>query len=394
MKILTVILSSISLVLTANPFITYTSNSGLINTNVNCVEQGHDFIWVGTNGGLNRISFKGEKPVKFSPRRTSRPVTAIEDDGEVVWVGLKGKGVYMMPKKNYKFIGLRKDIIGSKNIKSINKIKNGLKVYTEDSLFTFNFKNKSFKVRANKWNSKSLVVKVGGKEIRESEKGVLVRYNELTKSTRDFVTQIKSNMFLNFQGGLLIASTSGLVFYNPLKDTIQFGEPTIQLLNFQLDGEDSITDKLDLDWDEYVFKYNFNYTELGAKENITLSYSLNGPNGEVKGESKGSEGIELIDLEHGDYKLSVSAINQLGINSKNSLNYKFSIANPLMDSIWLSIIIIFIGGVWTIVVMTITSVKFKKDIKVLEDALIEKTNRLNQLDKDKYGLVDQDKVDI
>ena len=247
MKILTVILSFISLVLTANPFTIYTSKSGLVNTNVNCIEKGQDFICVGTNGGLNRISFKGEKPVKFSPRRTSRPVTALEDDGKVVWVGLKGKGVYMMPKKNYKFIGLRKDIIGSKNIKSISKIKNGLKVYTDDSLFTFNFKNKSFKVRANKWNSKSLVVKVGGKEVKESKEGSLVRYNEVTKSAKDFVTQIKSNMFLNFKGGLLIAFTSGFVFYNPLKDTIQFGEPTLQLLNFQLDGEDSITDKLDLD---------------------------------------------------------------------------------------------------------------------------------------------------
>jgi hypothetical protein len=31
---------------------------------------------------------------------------------------------------------------------------------------------------------------------------------------------------------------------------------------------------------------------------------------------------------------------------------------------------------------------------VLEDALIEKTNKLNQIEKSKYGLVDEDEVTV
>ena len=161
-----------------------------------------------------------------------------------------------------------------------------------------------------------------------------------------------------------------------------------------MNGEDTIADKLDLSWNEYVFKYQFTFEELGAQEQIALNYVLTGPNGEITGTSTGDKGIEIKGLEHGDYKLSVSAKNDKGISATNSLDYKFSIANPLEDSIWLYIIIGSIAGFWTVIVMSITRAKFKKDIRVLEDALLEKTNKLNQIEKGKYGLVDEDKVDI
>jgi hypothetical protein len=55
-------------------------------------------------------------------------------------------------------------------------------------------------------------------------------------------------------------------------------------------------------------------------------------------------------------------------------------------------IIGFIVGLWTLIVVLLTRVKLKKDILILEDALLEKTNKLNQIEKGKYGLVEEDKV--
>jgi hypothetical protein len=80
------------------------------------------------------------------------------------------------------------------------------------------------------------------------------------------------------------------------------------------------------------------------------------------------------------------------IVSKNKLNYRFSIASPFSDSIWRYLIIILSIVVWTIIVIFIVKARFKKDMVVLEDALIEKTNKLNQIEKSKYGLVDEDEV--
>ena len=46
------------------------------------------------------------------------------------------------------------------------------------------------------------------------------------------------------------------------------------------------------------------------------------------------------------------------------------------------------------IVILITKAKLKKDMRVLEDALLEKTNKLNQIEKSRYGLVDEDKVHV
>ena len=131
MRQLTVLFSIISLYVSANPFTVYTSNSGLINSNVHCIEKGGKYVWIGTNAGINRILFKGSVPAQFSKRGTSVPVTALEDDGGVIWAGLKGKGVYQMLKKNFKLIGFRKDILRDKEILNIERIKSGLIVLTQ-----------------------------------------------------------------------------------------------------------------------------------------------------------------------------------------------------------------------------------------------------------------------
>ena len=86
------------------------------------------------------------------------------------------------------------------------------------------------------------------------------------------------------------------------------------------------------------------------------------------------------------------AKNDIGIVSKNKLRFKFSIANPLSDLIWRYLIIVLSIVMWTIVVTLIAKTKFKKDMVVLEDALLEKTHKLNQIERAKYGLVKEDEI--
>jgi hypothetical protein len=74
------------------------------------------------------------------------------------------------------------------------------------------------------------------------------------------------------------------------------------------------------------------------------------------------------------------------------LNFKFSIANPLRDSIWRYIIYGFILSLWTLGIVLLTRNKLKKDIQILEEALLVKTNKLNQIEKGKYGLVEEDTI--
>ena len=105
-------------------------------------------------------------------------------------------------------------------------------------------------------------------------------------------------------------------------------------------------------------------------------------------------GIVLKDLEYGSYQIKITAKNSLGIKANNELQYSFSIANPLKDSIWEYLFIIAIILIWTLLAIKFVAAKYKKDILVLEDALLEKTNRLNKIELGKYGLVEEEKVKI
>ena len=393
MRQLTFLFFLVSLCVSANPFTVYTSNSGLIHSNVHCVEQGEKYIWIGTNAGINRISFKGSVPIQFSKRGTSVPVTALEDDGDVIWAGLKGKGVYQMLKKNYKLIGFRKDVLGDKEILNIERLKKGLIVFTPGQKFVFSFGMQEYSVSTINFEKYNPNIEIDGKMIKNNE-GVLSRFNPETKSFRPFKGTINARAHLNWKNGVLFATSKGLYFYNSNNDTIQFGSPKLELLNFQLNGADTSATKLELNWDDYIFNYHFQFEELGSPNQITLFYTLNDGSDLIEKTALASEGIEIRGLGHGTYQLEVRAKNHNGIESKNTLNYSFSIANPLRDSIWLYIMIIVSIGLWTVIVISITKAKFKKDMRVLEDALLEKTNKLNQIEKSKYGLVDEDKVHI
>lgn len=393
MRSLTFFLLLFSVRLLSSPITLYTSKHGLINKHVNCIERGKDFVWIGTNGGINRIDFRGEKPIKFSPRGTSVPVTALENDGKIIWVGLKGKGVYMMPKENYKFIGFRKDVLGDKEILKIEKVSKGLVVYTSTKKYEFNFSDKTYTESEHSIKAYNPVISIGSKTLMINH-GKLERFNKPTQSFRSLDLAILANDHLNFHKGVLIASSSGLVYYNPAEDTIQFGDPMIKLEKVQLNGVDTIAERLDLNWDNHVLNYHFICSELGDKNQITLNYTLTGPDGESKGFINAQEGIELSELGHGDYLLVVSAVNEKKISATNKLRFKFSIESPLKDSIWFYLIITGALFVWTLLVNGLTRAKFKKDIKVLEDALIEKTNKLNTIERSKYGLVEEDELEL
>lgn len=384
----------ISSVVLAGPFKVYNTSAGLINNSVNCIEQGKNFLWVGTNGGLNRVVYEGDKLVKFSPRRTSVPVNCLTDDGEMVWVGLKGRGVYRMPKKNYKFLAFRKDLFGEKEIIAIKRTANGVDITTAELIkYSFEFGKEAYKESKVDPIKSNVDYQKDGKHILIN-KGELARYNEATKSYRSLSAKFKANSGIEFKGQYLMATNQGLVYYNSKNDTITFGEAGYALKNFSINGVDTTTADIDLNWDEYIFNFDFKFMELGASDQITITYELIGADKGIQ-TVKGNEGIVLKDLEHGNYQLKVKGVeNSLGVKSNQELTYSFSIANPLKDSIWQYLIIAGIGLVWTILIIVITQKKYKKDILVLEDALLEKTNRLNKIEMGKYGLVEEEKVNI
>lgn len=379
----------------AGPFEVFTTKQGLLNNSVNCIEQGDNFVWIGTNGGINRVITTNNKITSFSPRGTSVPVLSLKNDGAFIWVGLKGKGVYKMPKANYKFIGFRKDVLGDKSILNIEKKANLLIVTTPETVYSFDLNSTNYTSKPFVATSINHKINVGDKVIT-NYKNQISRYNPATQSYRAFNYRAKINQYISWNKDVLIASNNGLLLYKPNNDDIKFQKPTLELVAFKVNGLDT-NQVLNaaLPWDNYIFTYEFAFIELGEKEDITLHYTVQ-HNSEAPTELfvNATEPLILKELPYGDYTIKVTAKNKLGVVASNSLTYSFSIQNPMNDTILLVVFWSVCIVIFTVLVILLTRAKFKKDIRLLEDALLKKTNELNSIKNKNYRLVDEDEATI
>lgn len=386
-----IILVLFTLHVVAQPFTEYGKNSEIIHPQVNCIEQGKDFVWIGTNGGINRVVISNNEVVKFSPRGTSVPVLSIADDNDILWVGLNGKGVYKMPKNNYKFIGFRKDVLGDKTITRLEKEGDNLRVFTPENTYVFDVKANTYKVLKSEAFSYAPKIKVKKKTLKVLD-GEVLRYNEPTQTSKSFNTKFKVFCHLVRNESVIFGSNKGLQFYNSNKDTISFKSPAIALKSTILNGTDTALHGAKLPWDEHIIQLDFDFIELGAAEEITLTSTIKGPDGKKELTQLASAPYALKNLEYGDYSVKITAKNDIGVTSENTLQLNFSIANPTTSIVLEYLLYFVIITAWTVGVILVTQRKLKRDIRVLEDALLEKTNKLNQLEKGNYGLVKEDQL--
>lgn len=386
-----IILVLFTLRVVAQPFTEYGKNSEIIHPKVNCIEAGKDFVWIGTDGGINRVVISNNEVVKFSPRGTSVPVLSIADDNDILWIGLKGKGVYKMPKNNYKFIGFRKDVLGDKTITRLEKKGDNLKVFTPENTYVFDVKANTYKVLKSEVFNYAPKIKVKKKTLKVLN-GEVLRYNEPTQTSKSFKTKFKVFCHLVRDGAVIFGSNKGLQFYNSNKDTITFKSPAIALKSTVLNGTDTVLHGAKLPWGDHIIQLGFDFIELGGAEEITLISTIKGPAGKKELTQLASAPYELKNLDHGSYSIKITAKNEIGVSAENTLQLKFSIANPTTSMVLEYLLYFVIIAAWTAGVILLTQRKLKRDIRVLEDALLAKTNKLNQLEKGNYGLVEEDQL--
>lgn len=109
------------------------NQESLLMTSNNCVEAGDFALWIGSDKGINRIEIENDSIKEVSTRQTTKPVLSICDDNKHMWVGIKGKGLYLFNKTTYIFKGKFKREIGQKDIATIKKKGSYLYLKTDDN---------------------------------------------------------------------------------------------------------------------------------------------------------------------------------------------------------------------------------------------------------------------
>lgn len=132
-------------------------DEGLSAVTVNCIFQdSHDFIWIGTQDGLNRYDgyhFKAFKNDPFNPKSiSSNDVKCIyEDKSGIMYFGSNGGGLSIYNKYLETFqnlrTGLGNNTISNNNVNDIIELNNEeLLVSTDNGLNLYNKTSKTFKL--------------------------------------------------------------------------------------------------------------------------------------------------------------------------------------------------------------------------------------------------------
>jgi len=75
-------------------FVNYSSQDGLISNKVNCLHLGNKHLWVGTTGGISKLEGTSLKPISLPDRFVrSEVLDIVESSNGALWIALNGDGL-------------------------------------------------------------------------------------------------------------------------------------------------------------------------------------------------------------------------------------------------------------------------------------------------------------
>ena len=391
------LLAAIFFSFSLNSQLKLTASNGLLSSKVNTMHLDNDgILWLGTDRGISQVSNWSTKPFSIN-RSTSIPVNSIcayEDD--LMWVATKGKGIYKYNKKTREMSGYRQDLLMGKNVKTIKYIDKKVFVEIElDSWYELDITTNGTKkidrkpslISLKEFNYKGIYF---GKEDGLSDnKYILMSEKEgclflLTSNGIDgFNTKHHEiinlvsenwnvNQFKEEEGFLLLATNKGYYCYSfdALKPT--FSEPSISMKLWMINEKTQTERKIDLTYDDYEFEFDMDVSTFKQAKNFF--YRIN------EGEWIACEpNFEIKELTNGDYKIDFKACDKANFYLEETL-VELHIDHPLKKN-WIKYLIFLITAlVYTSLIVIITRKKYKADIHVLEEAVLEKQNQLNKRD--------------
>ncbi|BDU26777.1 two-component regulator propeller domain-containing protein [Flavobacterium sp. GSB-24] len=330
----------------------------------------HNFLWVGTQNGLNRIPLRNFNPKQYaiqhffydhSSLSGDDILTLFQDSQNKIWVGTKAKGLHYFDGKKFNQINLR---IGNTIITSIHSIleddDKNLWISTNQGIIKYNT------------NQKNIV-------IYDQKDGLAS--NEFNDNS---ALKLSSNQFY-------FGSPSGATYFDASKISLNQYAPQVLITDLKIKNktinpgdsaeilEKSIgfTKTITLDYDKANFSINFAIPNYIRSKNNQYSYRLTGLENNWT-TTKNSEANFAIQ-NPGTYTFEVRGANNDGIWNKTPTTLTVIVNPAPWRSIWAFLlygIIIGLGLYGLIWIMKSKArLKQKLELEYLESKRVEENNR-------------------
>jgi hypothetical protein len=393
------------------------TNKGLPSNKINDIIFDGEQYYIASDLGVIQLADLNNATA-HSVRNTSVPVNAIANAGEYIWVGLASKGLYRMHKTKFTFEGQFREEIGRPTIKQIIAFEKSLYLSTNEGEFKINSANQIQKISTadfvsviqktagelkvekdtlyvdgtpfiqpnpnavkSLFKNEDIILLENGKELFVFDQQ-LKTLNKLNISVSDKINQLKQ-----INGKWWLCTDAGLQSIS----LPSFSPETPKLSIVEIKFDDEVFESgnhLDYTKDGR-FSIHLKAEKLGNEEEISFGYSLDGINWIWKNNPQ----VSIHNISYENEKISFAAKNIRGQKTE-VVTIEYFMESPAEDQMWNWIFIGLAVLTYTFIVVWIAVKKKNSDIKILEEALLDKTNKLNQLEKSKYGLVEEKKVKI
>lgn len=381
-------------------------------------EDSRQYLWLGTfTGGLNRLNIRTGTVKRFLHSETNKKsvsdniIFSIVESDNFLWIGTNsGLNKFDYENESFQKINLNQhsSIKVNSSIGTIHKSnteKNILWLGTDaGGLIKFNTKNESVKrYTTHDGLTNNVVLKILNDfdgNLWISTNNGLSRFDPRKEEFINFYKGdgLQSNEFnldcgeIGLDGKLYFGGPNGLNFFSPESIKVDKSFSKIVLTDFLLFNESvkisdstilhssmEVCDKIVLGYEDNIFSIKFTSPNFKKPMSLKFAYMLSGFNDNWIITDSQNRIATFSNVPPGEYEFRVKAANALGMWNENYHSLKIDILPPFYRTWWAYL---FYSTCFIAVIISVIQwrvYKTNKEKRYLENVVLEKTKSLNEL---------------
>lgn len=187
---------------------------------------------------------------------------------------------------------------------------------------------------------------------------------------------------------LVFGGVNGINIFNPKKITDNFHVPPVYIVSYKRSGEDVITDTsliykkyLKLSWRENYFQFELAALDYNSPLKNKYMYKLEGYDKEWSAPTN-IRYISYTELPGGEYTFKVKAANNDGVWNEEPYYIYITVVPPFWKTTWFYILVSVLGLAGVIIFTQLRTRAIKKENKILESKVAERTKELAEKNAD------------
>lgn len=189
-------------------------------------------------------------------------------------------------------------------------------------------------------------------------------------------------------GEMIFGGVNGVNLFNPKKIQDNFHVPPVYVVSYKRSGKDVTTDTvitykkyIKLSWRENFFQLELAALDYNAPHKNKYMYKLEGYDNEWSSPTN-IRYVSYTELPGGEYVFKVKAANNDGVWNEKPYYIYITVVPPFWKTTWFYILISVFGLAAVIIFTQLRTRAIKKENKILEQKVAERTKELEEKNRD------------